>query len=369
MRKSRQLTLVSLLVLSALILSACGGAATPAATEAPPPPTEEPTAVPPTEVPPPAVGTEENPIKVLFVPSVDAQVITAGGDVMAQALHDATGLFFEVLVPTSYAATIEEMCASPANTMGFIPGLGYVLANQLCGVDVSFKAIRFGWDVYWSELVVRRDSDIQSVSDLNGLTWAYPDVASTSGYLAVLPMLADAGVTPGEVIEAGGHPQAVTAVYDGSADFGSAFFSPPLKPEGEPAWAIGDSPDIPDDLVSSCALNEDGSRILCSGWRVLDARVNIRQQSPDVVQQVRILAISDAIPNDTLSFGPDFPADLRAQIEAALVAFAETDAWDTSIGSTDFYGWSGLSVATDPEYDIVRQMIDLAGLTLEDLGQ
>ena len=51
-------------------------------------------------------------------------------------------------VPTSYAATIEEMCASPSDTMAFIPGLGYALASQLCGVNVAFKAIRFGFPVY-----------------------------------------------------------------------------------------------------------------------------------------------------------------------------------------------------------------------------
>jgi polar amino acid transport system substrate-binding protein len=93
------------------------------------------------------LGTEGNPIKVLFVPSVDAQVIVSGGEIMADALHEATGYYFEVSVPTSYAATIEEMCAAPDSTMGFIPGLGYVLANQLCGVDVAFKAVRFGYSV------------------------------------------------------------------------------------------------------------------------------------------------------------------------------------------------------------------------------
>ena len=55
---------------------------------------------------------------------------------MADTLNKATGLNFDVKVATSYAATIEEMCASPSDTMGFIPGLGYVLANARCGVDV-----------------------------------------------------------------------------------------------------------------------------------------------------------------------------------------------------------------------------------------
>ena len=79
------------------------------------------------------------------------------------------------------------------------------------------------------------------------------------------------------------------------------------------------------------------------------------------MQKVRILAISQAIPNDTLSFGPEFPADVRAQIEAALVAFAESEAWGSSIGSADFYGWSGIAPATDAEYDMVRAMVAATG--------
>jgi phosphonate transport system substrate-binding protein len=252
------------------------------------------------------------------------------------------------------------------DTIGFIPGLGYVLANQLCGVDVSFKAIRFGWDVYWAQFIVPRDSDIQSLEDLDGLKWAYPDAGSTSGYMAPLVVLNDAGVEPGETLEAGGHNQAVSAVYNGEADFGTSFYSPPLKPEGEARWAVGDAPDIPDELIEECAVTPE-DRLFCGGWRVLDARANIRGEAPDVVQKVRILAITPAIPNDTLSFGPDFPPELRAQIEEALVAFAETDAWGESIGSTDFYGWTGLSPASDAEYDVVRQMVELAGISLEDL--
>ncbi len=311
-----------------------------------------------------AVGSSDNPIKVLFVPSVDSQVIVSGGDIMAQALNQATGLNFEVTVPTSYAATIEEMCASPDNTMGFIPGLGYVLASNRCGVDVAFKAVRYGWAVYWSEVLVQRDSGYNDLSDLDGKKWAYPDTASTSGYMVPVLMFDEAGVTPGEEVEAGGHNQAVTAVYNGSADFGTAFFSPPLMPDG--TWDESMSPDIPDDLVSSCAPSEDGSKLMCGDWRVLDARANIRTDAPDVIQKVKILTISPPIPNDTLSFGPDFPQDVRAQIETALVNFSQTDAWAQSIGSSDFYGWTGIEPATDSEYDGLRKIVDLLNYTIND---
>ena len=311
------------------------------------------------------VGTPENPVKVLFVPSVEADVIVTGGEVMKDALESATGLSFEVSVPTSYASTIEEMCASPDNTMGFIPGLGYVLASDRCGVDVSFKAVRFGWPVYWAQILVARDSNITSLADLDGKSWAFPDSGSTSGFMVPTLMFSEAGITPGEQVEAGGHPQAALAVYRGEAEFATTFFSPPLTPDFD--WAVGDAPDIPDDILETCAPNEEGSRLFCgpedAQWRVLDARASARNDAPDIVQKVKILEISPEIPNDTLSFGPDFPADVRSQIEAALIAFAETPEWETSIGDQDFYGWTGIDEAVDSEYDNLRKIVDLVGFT------
>ncbi len=114
--------------------------------------------------------------------------------------------------------------------------------------------------------------------------------------------------TVGETLEAGGHPQSVKAVYNGEADVGTAYFSPPLLPEGR--WELGMAPDIPDELVPDCALNEEG-KLYCGDYRVLDARAAIAEEAPDVVQKVRILALSAEIPNDTMSFSPDFPEDLQ----------------------------------------------------------
>jgi phosphonate transport system substrate-binding protein len=361
----------ALLAVLALVVAACGGDGGGDATTTTAAPAEDTTtteAAPEetttTESMDAELGSADRPIQVLFVPSVDAQVIVSGGEVMDQALTDATGLEFEVSVPTSYAATIEEMCANPSDTMGFIPAFGYVLASQLCQVDVAFKAVRFGWSVYWAQFLVPRDSDFQSLEDLDGLSWAYPDPGSTSGFLFPSVSLDEAGVEPGETVEAGDHGPAALAVYNGEVDFATTFFSPPLIEGGQ--WEIGDPPDIPDDLVESCAVTED-DELWCGDYRVLDARASVRTEAPDIVQQVRILTITDEIPNDTLSFGPDFPADLREQIQEALIEFSQTDAWFDSIGNADFYDWSGIETATDSEYDIVRIVVEDQGITLDDL--
>lgn len=361
MRKSY--VLLALLTVLAVVLASCQ-ATTPVPTEEPVPPTEVPPTPEPTEIP---LGSEERPIKVLFVPSVDANVIVSGGELLAAALKEATGLNYVVSVPTSYAATVEEMCASPDDTMSFLPTLAYVLANQLCGVDVSLKAIRRGNSVYWAQFLVRRDSGIETFADLEGKKWAYPDQGSASGYLTPLGMYIKEGVTSGESVAAGGHPQAVLAVVNGEADVATSFYSPPGRPEGEPKWEYGQDPDIPADLVDSCAPVTEGetTKLMCGGWEVLDARRNIAKDVPDVVQQVKILTLTTSIPNDTLSFGPDFPMELRTEIISALQAFAETDAWANSLGSQDFYGWDGMDVATDADYDVIRAAAAELGLTLD----
>lgn len=383
MNKRFTYMLFALVAALALLLAACG----PTPTEAPPPPEPEPTEAPPepepepTEPPMAPVGSEEHPIKVMFVPSTDTSVIVTGGEIMADALNEATGLHFEVVVPTSYAATIEEMCASPTDTMTFIPPVGYVLANQLCGVDVSYKAVRFGFPIYWSQVLVARDGDIQSVADLDGKKWGYTDPTSTSGRLLPLAFFEANGITPSEAVETGGHTAAVSALYNGEVDFVTTYYSVPLSPEsgGGPWWTYEDwvadptlaetKVDIPDDVVPSCALNDEG-KLYCGEWRPLDARPNIRTEAPDVIQTVKILTLTDLYaPNDAMAFGPEFPADLRTQVVDALFAFSQTEAWGESIGNNDFYGWTAIEAATDAEYDELRGQIIAVGISLEDLGE
>ncbi len=314
----------------------------------------------------PEIGSPENPIKVLFVPSVSAEEIIAGGEILKGVLEEATGLTYEVSVPTSYAATINEMCASTDNTIGFIPATAYVLANDLCGVDVAMKSKRFGYTEYWAEFIVPRDSDAETLADLAGLKWAYPDPGSTSGFLVPSGMFKQAGIEPGETVEAGGHSATVKAVYNGEADFGTVFFSPAIDAERNVVWdGTAAGADVPADKVDSCILDDDG-QIDCDGIFPRDARRNIREEAPDVIQKIRIMTLSQPIPNDTVSFAPDVPQDIREKFVAAMADFAANDP-DGFATAFDAYSWSGIALTDDSEFDFIRSLVQELDLSVEDL--
>lgn len=319
------------------------------------------------------LGSPERPIKVLFVPSVEVDQIISGGEVLANALTDATGLTFEVSVPTSYAATIEEICASPDDTIGFIPAQGYVLANTRCGVTVGAAAVRFGLSWYAAQYVVPFDSPATSLEDLAGASWCIPDFGSTSGYLYPSAEFAALGIEPGEIIETGSHNNSMLGVYNGDCDFATAFFSPPLLPNYARSWAYGvDSPEIWREAGVSPVRNDEGRTFVNGdpadgGYRVLDARSSVSDTAPDIFDNTRILAITDQIPNDTVSFGPEFPLNTANQIVNALIDFTASDACAQSICSEEFYNWTGLEAVTDSFYDPVRSAMDYLGITEEDI--
>jgi phosphonate transport system substrate-binding protein len=256
------------------------------------------------------------------------------------------------------------MCAAEEDTMGFIPGLGYVLANDKCDVEVALATIRYGRTAYWTQFTVRRDSGITSLQDLEGKKWAVPSVTSTSGYLWPSVLLSLNNITPGEIVEAGGHPQSVLAVMDGTADFGTSYFSPPGNTVED--WREGDPLEPGGEFTIE--EQDDGSyEVWQGGLPVRDARVAAMATNPNVMDEIALLAISERIPNDTVSFISDFPGELRDTIIQALIDYAATDEGQEVLADEDFYDITGFGRVNDDYYDPVRNAINILGWTEEDI--
>jgi phosphonate transport system substrate-binding protein len=87
--------------------------------------------------------------------------------------------------------------------------------------------------IYFSDVVVRRDSSYQRLADLRGARWAYNEPGSHSGHNVVryaLAMLGERDGFFGQVIESGAHQISLQMILNGEID-GSAVDSSVLEQE------------------------------------------------------------------------------------------------------------------------------------------
>ena len=110
----------------------------------------------------------------------------------------------------------------------------------------------------------------------------------------------------------------------------TTFYSPQIDVDGNVVWdqSAAHADLAGGDLVSCGVVTAAGATgkfgegdLVCGAVEIRDARRNIREEAPDVIQTVRVLDLSDEIPNDTMSYSPDFPADLAATIHAGDLRF------------------------------------------------
>ena len=111
---------------------------------------------------------------------------------------------------------------------GFICGLPYVQLTRQVPAPVELLAApvlrgdRYaGRPIYFSDVIVRRDSPVRTFADLRGRSWAYNDSDSHSGYNLTRHYLVKMGETHGffaRVIEAGYHQHAIRMVAAGEVD-------------------------------------------------------------------------------------------------------------------------------------------------------
>ena len=271
-----------------------------------------------------------------FVPSGESQTILQTGNQVAHLLEVATGYRFESFVATSYAGVIEAMGAGRAD-IGWLNSFSYVIAHQKYGVEVRLVTVRFGLPYYRAEIIAQSASGINSLADLKGKRFAFVDPASTSGYLFPLAGLKKAGYDPakffGQTVFAGSHNNVVLAVYQGRAEAGAVFE---------------------------------------------DARASVQKTLPDVMQKLKVVWKSDPIPNDTVSFRKDLPADVKDRVSTALLRFSQDPVGLEALKSlyeiealADYQllvtKYKVTASSLDAFYDPVRDVARYAGINLEDL--
>jgi phosphonate transport system substrate-binding protein len=271
------------------------------------------------------LGTEENPIVWSFVPSGDTNEIVAGGEKVADLIYDRTELVVEVSVATEYAGVIEALSSDPPSAhMASLATFSYVLAADRGVAESALVSVRYGSPTYNGQIIANVESGIETMADLEGKTFARPDPLSTSGWIIPMLTMRANGIVPEEdldqIVDAGGHTAVASAVYSGDVDAGATF---------------------------------------------VDARGNIEEDAPDVMDVVKVVAVTEDIPNDGVQFHPSVPDEIRDQIVNALLEIAETEEGAEALALA--YEWTGLVERDDTFYDPFRQILQASGISVEDL--
>lgn len=300
-----------------------------------------------------------------FVPSQEAEKLTEDIKPFTDLLSQELGITVKGFVASEYAGLVEAMGSGQADLGAFGP-TGYVLAEQRYDIEPLIQSIRFGAATFHGQFFTNDPSVCKEdpapgaydqdglkgptdtvalqvgfngdgseetlddgtavdpglacepkepIADLvKGKKFAFGSETSTSGYIFPALELIKAGVdieNDMDAIFTGGHDAAVTAVYNGDADFGVSFD---------------------------------------------DARRTIRSTNPDVGSKVIVIGITPEVPNDVVAVRSELPQSLKDAIYAAVEAYVNTEEGQAVFD--EIYGWTDIRRADDAEFDIVREAVE-----------
>ncbi|WP_213357299.1 phosphate/phosphite/phosphonate ABC transporter substrate-binding protein [Enterococcus casseliflavus] len=267
-------------------------------------------------------------LTVQFVPSQAAETLEAKAKPLEQLLSDELGIPVTVSVSTDYNTIVEAM-ASKQVDVGFLPPNAYVLANEQSNVKVLLQAQRYGIkqpggestdelvDSYRSMIVVKSGSDIKELDDLKGKTIATQDVTSSAGYVWPVAEMKKAGIdinTDVTTVQVKGHDQAVLSVLNGDVDAAFVFE---------------------------------------------DARNTVKNDYPEIMDEVEPMYFTEPIPNDTISVRSDMSEEWDKKIQDAFIAIGKDEEGKQII--SDIYSHEGYVVSQDSNFDIVREYAEQVG--------
>ncbi|MDS3873916.1 phosphate/phosphite/phosphonate ABC transporter substrate-binding protein [Staphylococcus hominis] len=262
-------------------------------------------------------------LTVGFIPSQNAQILNAKVKPLQQLLSDELEVPVKVHIATNYNTMVEGLKSKKID-IAFISPVSYTLAHDAHAADVLLKSKGYLVDnkgnqthhlvdYYRSQIVVRKDSNINHLKDLKDKKIALQDVESTSGYIYPLATLMEKGIKKSDIQiqQVKGHDQGLIAL-----------------------------------------LNHDVEAVAT----YQDARADLKKDDPDIYQETKVIYRTKKIPNDTISVRNDMSNKWKNKISQAFINISHTKKGKQII--SDIYGHQGYEKAKDSDFDTVRKYRD-----------
>ncbi len=250
--------------------------------------------------------------RVGLIPSVNPATMIKEAAPFLRQLSEAIGMETEAIVPSNYEAIGEGLCSGDLD-MAFMGPAGYVIARdkQKAPIEPIARGVLDLTKSSWGRAIIitRSDSDIDDITDLKGKSFLFSDSISTSGYLLPIKVLRENGLEPATDISippfSGSLRKSLQQVLDGDVD----------------AAGMGD--EILDLAVLKGEVNETDIKIIYSSPSFPGSLFVLRQAE-------------DKVSTDTTK---------KAVLAMSKIPFCK-------IGMI-----ASMEVATDADYEIVREMI------------
>jgi len=245
----------------------------------------------------------EQPLRFVIIPAEEATLSREQFAPMMDYLGECMDTAIALYLVSDYAAVVEAMKYGHADIARFGP-LSYVLGTQEADIEVIAVTVKGKTNspTYQAYIIARRD---RHVTELNGVSFAFTDVGSTSGYLAPQTYFRAEGIEPGQVFFSGSHNASIAAVQNGTVDAGAV------------------ASNRYDVAVQNGVIGKD---------------------------ELEILWASDPIPANPIAVQKAMPEQQKALLLKCLVAIPKVVIERCATGEV------GLVPATDADFDFVRDM-------------
>lgn len=265
---------------------------------------------------------------MVLIPGEDTEKSVQLRDNMAQAMTEAIGIPVTTYRATDYTAAVEAMRTGHAQ-LAMLGPFSYVSArersNAECLVLSGTKKEDGTWATgYYSQIVVKADSGIETLADLAGKTFGFVDPESTSG-----------NIVPSDCIIKG-LPE-LNLTFDDLHTDGTFFKS---------AMFAGTHPSS---LMAVVNGNVDASAVSSNTLENQIAQGNVKEGDIKVIYQ------SPIIPGSPIAISKDLPQELRDKVKAFLLGYDD----DEYFGSPD----KRYVEAKDADYDYLADLKETYGLT------
>jgi len=169
----------------------------------------------------PSPASPQQALRLSMIPTTDPGKIIRDSQGFIAYLEKETGAKVDLTVPTNYAAVVEAV-ANDQVDIAYFGGFTYVQASARAGVQPLVQRTRDR--EFHSLFITHSGTNINSLDDLKGRSFAFGDVNSTSGHLMPEYFMREAKVDPeviSKAIYSGGHDATALAVANKKVDAGA----------------------------------------------------------------------------------------------------------------------------------------------------